>query len=690
MNQSKYLSIFIAIVVILARFEITEMKEMKGLKTNKYNQENHVNNNQSFLKSKSESNYLRFSRNENSFLKKNKLTYHKEVLSYLKKKNIDDSKVNYKYQNSDMTDQNENNFFQMIMDEESNLLISNSHKSVKNEFSSNSKILIAEVEYLKDIEKDGWHKLYLNTFGDEEGVSNSAIQCFAGGFLEGYVSWKEIDQYRNNIGAFFQDVGEEGLNKVRKLLEKIYNSLIDRINHNDSEEISEKKALIFCMISQLEGLYKGYNQALTNLNLSDEEKSKKSMTIIDFLLLNSEGNFGDLKEVASYFENQNSDNNANNSNNNSDFSTKENLIKVFSTHDIMKIWKKLVKSSHCSVILKLLNINGKYDIIAGHDTWSKYAELVRTLKSYTYEFDSKVINKENSILKNKKEIVFSSYPGVMYSGDDFYIIDKKTVLLQTTLNVLNTFIYKNSINIDTYVPEFIRIMTTNLMSNSAESWVSNFKDYDGHLYVTQWIVVDYEKLNKVNSENEKPEKIVYFLDDVPDKINSKDMTSELFSDSYLGSFNYPYFKETFEILGYTKFEYFKRENDIEINPRKHILKKLNENIKDLDSFESVISYNGYRQTNNKISHKDDISYNDPTNGIMSRYDLLENIIEKENYGGIDYKFVNSELVKSNKFKARSGPTYNDIIPPFQHDGNDKHLNGVPLIMKFKTIIFNDK
>lgn len=710
MKQAKYLSLFIVIILIVAKIDIIESKGLRNnnLKENfQHQQSSNINYSQSFLKMKNSS-----TKNEQSFLKKSKMRSHIQILSFLKKKNIDDSEVirnnkrgvNYQNKQEDNSSQqvdehngsNDNHYYQMTLDDNNNFFVSNSLNSKsknKDEFKEKNRLLIAEVQYLKDIEKDGWHKLYLNTFGDEEGISSSALQCFAGGFLEGYVSWKQIDEYRNNISAFFEDVGQNGLNQVKKLLEKIYNSLIERISKNDSETeiLNEKKALIFCMVSQLEGLFKGYNQAIWNTDYSDEKKSNLSMTIIDFLLLNSEGNFSDLKKVAEYFEK------GHEQDGDSDFSTKENLLKVFSTNDIIKIWKNLVKSSHCSVVLKLLNIDGKYDIIAGHDTWSKYAELVRTLKSYSYEFDSKVLDKENAILKKKREIVFSSYPGVMYSGDDFYIIDKKTVLLQTTLNVLNTHIYRNSIDINTYVPEFIRIMTTNLLSNDAESWISNFKDYEGHLYVTQWIVIDYENLNNLNINGEKPEKIVYLLDDVPGKINSKDMTNELFSETFLGSFNYPYFKETFETLGYSKFEYFKRENDIEINPRKHILNHLNSNIKDLDSFEYVISYNGFKSKRKddktesilEANNEYDLSLHDPSNGIMSRYDILESPYEKENYGGIDYKFVNSELVKANKFKARSGPTYNDNIEPFQHDGSNKYLKGVPHTMKFKTIIFNE-
>jgi len=67
----------------------------------------------------------------------------------------------------------------------------------------------------------------------------------------------------------------------------------------------------------------------------------------------------------------------------------------------------------------------------------------------------------------QRTINFSSYPGVLFSGDDFYLIDNKITILQTTLNVVNKFKYKNIINQKSYIPEFMRIMTTNFMSNTA-------------------------------------------------------------------------------------------------------------------------------------------------------------------------------------------------------------------------------
>jgi hypothetical protein len=145
------------------------------------------------------------------------------------------------------------------------------------------------------------------------------------------------------------------------------------------------------------------------------------------------------------------------------FNTKENLKKIYNTDNIEDIWNKLNSSGHCSAIVKFTkNNNGKFDILSGHNTWSSYSELVRTLKYFDYGFEEEI-----NVGMGKKSINFSSYPGVLFSGDDFYLIDNKLTILQTTLSAMNKFTYKNIINEDNYVPEFMRIMTTNFMSNTA-------------------------------------------------------------------------------------------------------------------------------------------------------------------------------------------------------------------------------
>ena len=66
------------------------------------------------------------------------------------------------------------------------------------------------------------------------------------------------------------------------------------------------------------------------------------------------------------------------------------------------------------------------------------------------------------------------------------------------------------------------------------------------------------------------------------------------------------------------------------NPRSYIYKLLQKNISNLEDFRKAIQYNGFKQPNSNIPN--DPSYNDPTNGISSRSDLLGSP-----HGGVDFK-----------------------------------------------------
>ena len=108
----------------------------------------------------------------------------------------------------------------------------------------------------------------------------------------------------------------------------------------------------------------------------------------------------------------------------------------------------------------------------------------------------------------------------------------------------------------------MRIMITNFISNSALDWVENYKSYKNHLYITQWTVLDYNVLDKINSDkskkdflkaNEKYKGLAYLLEEVPSSIIYEDITGLLLSETYFGSFNLAYFKEHQKILGLNDF-----------------------------------------------------------------------------------------------------------------------------------------
>jgi hypothetical protein len=533
----------------------------------------------------------------------------------------------------------------------------------------------------------GWDKLHIKTFS----TANPLIQCWTSGFIEGVLSAEEIYFYYKNIHVFFHKDPEYikdikdfyakiDMNIRTKISPSFFKKLQETIITDNKGESKQDQfthwSYITCMHAQLNGLYQGYN------TIADKDKK---LDILDFYFINSEGNFGDLKTFMKINKMKID------LGNNFNFSSEENLKKVYNTSNIEKIWRSLTRKGHCSALVKLIKDpkTFKYDLLSGHNTWTEYCEMMRVLKYKEYEFEP--LN--NSIVGMKpKSINFSSYPGVLFSGDDFYLIDNKVTILQTTLSALNKFVYKGILNLDNYIPEFMRIMITNLISNSGKEWVENYKSYKNHMYITQWTILDYNVLDQLNASlnNLKviPQGMVYLLEEVPGSILSKDITNMVIKDSYFGSFNLPYFPQHMQILGLREFvgvDFTSKE----YNPRYFILKNLHSMVNTLDDFTQMILYNGFRKKKTKIPN--DPSFSDPSNGICSRDDLAK---DAEYHGGVDFKVVNSELVNKMTILAYGGPTYDDsgFLPPFDfHSIRDYHKDyhmGIPDKWDFQPIYFS--
>ena len=94
----------------------------------------------------------------------------------------------------------------------------------------------------------------------------------------------------------------------------------------------------------------------------------------------------------------------------------------------------------------------------------KNDEIVK-IKLFSYDFAYETKNVIVGLTKSK--LVFSSYPASIYSGDDLYVTSNKLVITQSTILPINVLIYKNAIDVKTYVPDFMRIMVTNHIATTA-------------------------------------------------------------------------------------------------------------------------------------------------------------------------------------------------------------------------------
>lgn len=140
------------------------------------------------------------------------------------------------------------------------------------------------------------------------------------------------------------------------------------------------------------------------------------------------------------------------------------------------------------------------------------------------------------------------------------------------------------------------------------------------LYSTQWVVVDFNVLKKINSSGNKSlDKLMIIVEEIPTVIKVADLTKLLLKVStiirqysYFGSFNLPYFKDTQEKSGMRNFHNTRLFSE-DYNPRFQIMGHFQREIKNIKDFKHLMQYNGYKLK--QTGFINDPSYEDPS--IMS-------------------------------------------------------------------------
>lgn len=128
------------------------------------------------------------------------------------------------------------------------------------------------------------------------------------------------------------------------------------------------------------------------------------------------------------------------------------------------------KDNHCSAIVKL--DNGMDNIWAGHTAWFVYSSMIRLFKRYNFNF-------KNTMVK-ATQMAFSSYPGMLSSLDDFYMMNTQITVLQTTNGNYNMQLY------DLVTPKGLlawqRMRLANTFATSGPEWYSHFQKFSAGTY----------------------------------------------------------------------------------------------------------------------------------------------------------------------------------------------------------------
>ena len=303
--------------------------------------------------------------------------------------------------------------------------------------------------------------------------------------------------------------------------------------------------------------------------------------------------------------------------------------------------------THCSSLVKAAN--DLSDIWFGHNTWTSYGIMIRTFKEYRF-----VTNKQT---EKSKSVVFCSYPGALSSADDFYYMDTKLLVQETTNGNYNESLY------DLLSPEtlftWVRAILANRLASTSEEWIEIFKRENSGTCNNQFQVSD---INKVDFETKTFEKnALMIVEPLPGYTESADITHFL-RRGYWPSFNIPYFKNIYEMSGFKALVDDKPElyysYDYSGSNRPKIFRREFSKVNSLEDFKKILRFNKYEE--------DEFSQKNAAWTIASRYDLnTKGVGRPLCYGAVDVKAVSVKDLKEGKniIHIISGPT-NDDQPSF--------------------------
>uniref|UniRef100_T1K1P8 Phospholipase B-like n=2 Tax=Tetranychus urticae TaxID=32264 RepID=T1K1P8_TETUR len=459
----------------------------------------------------------------------------------------------------------------------------------------------------------------LNIWSNPDSRLNDSSIAFLAGYLEGYITRELINYHFHNVWSTY-------CNEHETFCIKVFDFYKQNIQFMRNKVETESKVNPFwyqvgLILEQITGLEEGMKQT----SIFRSETRFDQLEIGKIFILNSIPDLWELESV---------------------------LGRAIKSKDRGK--------TTCSAIIKLL----PNDLIVGHNTWLEFSQMLRILKKYDLSY--RTGSSEHSNVVPGQIISMSSYPGLIFSLDDYYLLSSGLVVTETTnvnFNLTSFQLVK-----PTSVFCFVRMMVANRLAVDGSSWSRIFAQYNSGTYNNQFMIIDYKRY-QANSFNQKPG-LFWILEQMPDFFIAKDMTSALVTNKYWASYNIPYFEDTYLIAGYpmlrnaygpffdhhetVRAKQFRRKQD-QANDYKSVLKLLRYNnyTQDIDT-QCDVCKPPYSATVSLASRGD---LNDP-NGSYSIpiYGLI-------NETAIDVKVTSYELFKQFKMYAISGPTYEDV-PPF--------------------------
>ncbi|GBM34367.1 Putative phospholipase B-like 2, partial [Araneus ventricosus] len=495
---------------------------------------------------------------------------------------------------------------------------------------------VAYGSFNDEIFKTGWS--YLEVKSNE--LYPDPIQAYAAGLIEGHLTADLLKKHWSNVIMDYCVNEESYCQRLQAFLQENLDFINKNVQFKRQYDVYWHH--IALTLEQLHGLEDGV--------LNRTSGPSTNLDVMGLLLLNIQGDLEDLETV------------------------------------LNKKAQKAFGSGSCSALVKVLPNNK--DIYFAQDAWSSYNTMLRILKKYSLQFHT--IMGAGSPIVPGHTYSFSSYPGMIFSMDDFYIISSGLGAMETTIGNGNASLWKY-VTTETIL-EWQRSIIANRLAKNGKQWVTLFSILNSGTYNNQWMILD---LNKFQPGKPLQDGLLWVIEQLPGYVHSEDVTDVLRKQSYWPSYNTAYFKDIFNMSGgQINAEKYGDWFTYERTPRALIFKRDQGKIQDIPGMIKLMRYNDF--TNDPLSRCNCTPPYSAENAIAARCDLNPingtypfGALGHRQHGAIDMKLSSFELSKNYEFVAFGGPTY-DSLPPFQWSKSDfdtkvKHY-GQPDLWNFKPII----
>lgn len=239
--------------------------------------------------------------------------------------------------------------------------------------------------------QSGWNYLQINT----NPQYSDSLQAYAAGYLEGYLSYHDILNFIQNKFVNVDD--SQGIsNNVSQYIQQNYEWNQENILNNPHVPYWYHLNLLY---TQLTGMVDGINS---------QQSTSVPVVLFDLIQLNLIGELGDINATI-YAEPSPPSSSSS-------------------------------PPSHCSSALYFDSLNCEYYF--GHTNWGLYVYMLRVMKTYNLSYS---MSDQVSTPIPGQIVLFSSYPGLLYSYDDYYQIYPSNLLVsETSIAVYDTSIYQQN------------------------------------------------------------------------------------------------------------------------------------------------------------------------------------------------------------------------------------------------------